>query len=245
MKQHYIPKFYLKNFSHSSETIYCYDKIKEKSFKANLSDIAHENFFYDVSELSPATVEKNMAKKEEMFAKVFAYLIQLKSMEHIRSDTREVIFLFLATQLLRTKEFRSDIKNTYEQMINLLAKESGIKIPENLQVYITDDSAKRMHLDMLLDPNVVFYFAKTLGSKIWTVIENTTDDPLWTSDHPITFFNNYAYVGNMGILSPGVEIHFPLNDKLCLTSYDPAFARVRTYNFSSGDKSSLCVAIHH
>jgi hypothetical protein len=226
-KQHYVPRFYLRNFCNSDGTIFCYDKLKSKSFRVNINDIAHENFFYDVSELNPATVEKSMAEKEKIFSKVYTYLIRRKSLEGIRADTKEAFFLFLATQYLRTKEFRIDIKDSYEQLANLVAKEKGIKIPEHLRIFMTEDSAKRMHLDMLMDPKVVFFFAGTLGSRKWIVLENPTEEPLWTSDHPVTFFNIYSYAGNMGILSPGVQIHFPLSDKLCLTSYDPKFERVR------------------
>lgn len=219
-KQHYVPKFYLKNFCQPDGTIYCYDKLTDKSFKSNLRDIAQENFFYDVPELAPATVENSMAVKERIFSKVLKDVIRRKSLQGIRSFAIEVFFLFVATQMLRTNLFRTEVKDAYEQLANIMAKESRIKIPEHLKVYITDDSAKRLHLSMLLDPEVVFSHARALSSKKWVISENNTGEPLWCSDNPIAFFNFFSYPGNLGILSPGVNIHFPLSDTLWLTSYD-------------------------
>lgn len=227
-KQHYVPKFYLKNFCQPDGTIYCYDKLRDKSFKSNLNNIAHENFFYDIPELAPATVENSMAQKERIFSKVLKYIIQRKSLEGIRPDTKEVFFLFIATQMVRTNEFRNEVKDGYERLANIMAKDRGIKIPEHLKIYITDDSAKKLHLKMLLNPDVVFSFARSLRSRKWVILENNTGEPLWCSDHPIAFFNFFSYPGNMGILSPGVDIHFPISDRLCLTSYDPTMTRMRT-----------------
>jgi hypothetical protein len=45
--------------------------------------------------------------------------------------------------------------------------------------------------------------------------------PLWTSDNPISYHNDFNYEGNLGTWSPGIEIRFPLKQDLLLFSYDP------------------------
>ncbi len=35
-------------------------------------------------------------------------------------------------------------------------------------------------------------------------------------------------MGNLGLLSPGIEIHFPLTKNLCLLSFDPRIHRLRS-----------------
>lgn len=57
--------------------------------------------------------------------------------------------------------------------------------------------------------------------KHWVVLRNTTGIPLWTSDNPISIYNEYGGEGNLGIVSPGVEIRLPLTTNLLLFSYDP------------------------
>jgi len=47
--QHYVPQFYLKNFSADDKTIWVYDKSSKKSFRTGVANIAAERFFYDVA----------------------------------------------------------------------------------------------------------------------------------------------------------------------------------------------------
>jgi hypothetical protein len=106
VKQYYVPKFYLKNFCQPDGTIYCYDKVRDKSFKRNIRHIALANFFYDVPELAPATVENSMAIRGRIFSKVLKFIIQRKSLEEIRADTRVTFFsiLLLTCYLLKSIE---------------------------------------------------------------------------------------------------------------------------------------------
>ncbi len=51
--QHYVPRFYLRNFAHQANDeywLYCFDKTNFKSFPVNINDIACENFFYEHKE---------------------------------------------------------------------------------------------------------------------------------------------------------------------------------------------------
>lgn len=47
-KQHYVPQFYLKRFTYDGERLFVFDKIAQKQRVANVKDIAHENYFYDI-----------------------------------------------------------------------------------------------------------------------------------------------------------------------------------------------------
>ena len=72
-------------------------------------------------------------------------------------------------------------------------------------------------------------FAAMLNDKTWIIQENHSDVSLWTSDNPIALHNQLKFKdgwGNLGILSPGIEIHFPLTPKLLLLSYDPSTHRL-------------------
>ena len=73
----------------------------------------------------------------------------------------------------------------------------------------------------LSDTNAIFEQAKFLFNKKWVILVNKTKIPLWTSDNPISFYNNFNYEGNLGIWCSGVEIRFPLTPNLLLFSYDP------------------------
>jgi hypothetical protein len=57
----------------------------------------------------------------------------------------------------------------------------------------------------------------------WILIENKSKFPFWTSDNPVTKYNsiNHYPYGNLGLTKIGIEIHFPINPKLCLIICDP------------------------
>jgi len=88
--------------------------------------------------------------------------------------------------------------------------------------------SKFFQIRMLL--NAVPKFATILSKKKWVIRENNTQTLLWTSDNPIALHNDYDLedFGNMGIASPGIEIHFPLTPNLILLSYDPTVTGITT-----------------
>jgi hypothetical protein len=54
--QHYVPQFYLKNFASKNKKTYsinCFDKINEKQFTSNVTNIACESYFYDKGNVQP------------------------------------------------------------------------------------------------------------------------------------------------------------------------------------------------
>ena len=50
----------------------------------------------------------------------------------------------------------------------------------------------------------------------WSILENNTTIPFWTSDHPIVRYNpiDFSPYGNLGTLCRGIQIFFPLTPKL-------------------------------
>jgi hypothetical protein len=218
-KQHYVPQFYLKNFCDSKNRIFCYDKVTNKSYLANIKDIGQENLFYDIKELLPGTIEKNFAKKEDLYKIGYSQLLKTRDINKLDEYPRKFLFLFITAQYLRTAEVREYIQNTSDQAINKLVEKSGIKIPRGLRIYTHPESVKRIHLDMLLDREMIFSVSDMLAEQQWIVLQNETGIPLWTSDTSVTIDNRYNY--ELGLASEGREIHFPLTPKLCLTSFDP------------------------
>lgn len=49
MKQHFIPRCYLRRFSDKGNSIYTYDKIISKSYQASLMSVCFEDDLYTIS----------------------------------------------------------------------------------------------------------------------------------------------------------------------------------------------------
>lgn len=51
MKQHYIPRCYLKQFSDNPKSVYTYDKISSKAYRASLMSVCCKDDIYLKAEI--------------------------------------------------------------------------------------------------------------------------------------------------------------------------------------------------
>lgn len=237
-KQHYVPRFYLKNFG---SPIYCYDKFTDKIFTTSPSDIGHENYFYDLKGVSFGTIEKLLANGDGRFSQAYNRLTKIHDLTKLTSTEKLNFFIFIAFQILRTPEFKEGFKDLSGQMLEkLFGKEGANVVPPGLKVTFSDETIRKVHIQSIFEyaPRL----ATILLTKTWMLRENHTDLPLITSDSPIALHNQLQFEnsGNLGFLCPGLEIHFPLTPELILISYDP-----QTHRISSSETDKEHVRRHN
>ena len=224
--QHYVPRFYLRNFSideSNTERVYCYDKSNMKKFPTNISKIAYENFFNDSDGDIDQLLEKGLGKLESEYNIAYKSLINSKDIDKLSNKQRRTMSHFIASQLIRTKENREHIRDMIKQLHNRLSWENlSKKLKQQLQEVNKESSIKSIHLSNLKS-NIPKYSDIIYNMK-WLLFTNITNIPYLTSDNPITRHNLFRHdpYGNMGLLCQGIELHFPLNPKLCLLTCDPA-----------------------
>lgn len=224
-RQHYVPQFYLKNFCdvNNNRKIYCYDKVTDKSFVTTVENVAVGKLFYTASKKLKIGREEGLTKVEqEYFVKPYYKLLEIKNFKKLSHDMKKDFFIFLSVQLVRTEEFRLQIKDLHELVLFKLAKETYDKpIPEGIKIKISDIYSKLEHL-LFMDIDTIVDFATYLYNKLWIVTLNKTGSKLWTSDNPISFYNSFGRTGhNLGLFSQGIEVRFALSKDLLLFSYDP------------------------
>lgn len=59
--QHYVPRYYLKQFtkrSNESNLIECYDKLEDRQITTDIRNVASERFFYDKNIANPFRYSK-------------------------------------------------------------------------------------------------------------------------------------------------------------------------------------------
>lgn len=238
-KQHYVPRFYLKNFG---SPIYCYDKLEDKVFPRDHKDLGHENYFYEIDDVPQGTLEGLLAKMDGICSQAYNKLIQTRDLQKLSQSEKMDLFIFLAFQFLRTGETRLGFKEISEKTLNSIFGENGMKmIPKELKVTYTADSIKKIQAQMLIENSA--RLATIFSKKKWVVRENNTDVPLWTSDNPIALHNQLKFSngwGNLGLTVPGIEIHFPLTSNLIMFSHDPT-----THKLTSGEMSREHIIRHN
>jgi hypothetical protein len=85
----------------------------------------------------------------------------------------------------------------------------------------TDESIKSKQIELLISE--VLTFANIMLNMKWILFLNKTNFPYWTSDNPVSRYNpiDQSPFGNLGLLSKGIQIYFPLSTKLSLCLCDP------------------------
>lgn len=232
-KQHYVPQFYLKNFTQDGEHLFVYDKIRRESFKTNLSNVASGSYFYDIPQeaietvkdpVDPQIIEKTLAKYEAHFASALDTMLRtIRWTGRINHEQKSAMAFFMAIQFLRTRESRTYymeiIRKGMKAVAGIVAKSKRPDLSiDDIKVDVSEKSGWAMQAKMLFSLDDVRLFAQALNNHIWLIGVNETGKHLYTSDHPVVRephkmdpFLSYA-----GVASEGIEIAFPLSPQYIL-----------------------------
>ena len=224
--QHYVPRFYLEEFSINpdmdSPQLYCYDKPDRRVFQTAITNVGGEQYFYDTSGDQP--FEDFLAKIEGEFADAYRKILDGENLGDLTENDRTAIAYSVATQEHRTRVFRDKYIEGFEKLADRLRE---FNLSEELEEQIDefdkaddDTAARKLHKDFMLDAG--WDFAEEILGLKWILLENQSDSEFWTSDHPITRYNRYdhGWEGNLGYRSEGIEIYFPLSPDICLSFVD-------------------------
>lgn len=248
IKQHYVPQSYLKRFTHNGKLLFVFDKFTKEVRPANTRDVAQERYFYDIPpdfispdvpdiNRDPHLEEKALGALEGSFTESYDAMLGIAEGRRAHIDDKQKMALYLAIQVLRTRATRDDLTEAYERgkeaiLDNVLrmvrpdlATELKVKVEKH-----TKSQAALLHANFMWDTEIVSNLAVVLFRHIWLVGVNKTEQPLFTSDHPVV---RYAHMetpslldtrspsedtevmieigSNLpGLASEGVEIVFPL-----------------------------------
>ena len=181
-------------------------------------------------------IEEFLSGNESKFRNAYHELINEKDISKLSEESNTHFFLFMALQSVRTLDFRLELENVlsnaydkmYSKFANRFLKKKGSRLSGHVRVSSDPEEAKLMQSQMIIE--TVPKLAQILATKKWWINENYHDIPLWTSDNPVVLHNELdlgRYMGNLGLLSPGIEIHFPLTKDLRLFSFDSRTHRLR------------------
>jgi len=227
-KQHYIPRFYLKNFAILKDDEYytnCFEKSSFKQFEVNIKDVGCENLFYEIAKNVPQEMEDALAEFENEFAQVYNKLVSSASVRSLKWKEKEVFAQFIMIQEVRTREMRENLRDMVKKAKNWLA---DTRLSKDLQKQIKEISSEEgirdFHLDMVKRAFSKNYpLVEMLLDMKWAIGENNTKMPFWTSDHPVNRYNpiDFSPYGNLGLLCRGIEVSFPLTPRIQISFCDP------------------------
>jgi hypothetical protein len=228
---HYVPQFYLRNFSPDAGKIHVYDKVTGKSFFTNIRNVAGENYFYDVPELDAMLgveqfIEKFFHPAEKSAAKAISLIVEsLKKnkFKKLHPDLRSTLSTFLTLQYLRTKETRTVLIELFEkfntEMFRAHLEHTKPELKDaQFEAKLKKEAENQFHAVTILDPEMFIPISATLRDHLWIILKNTTGKVFYTSDNPLVRHGNIKHPVRSfsGLGSKGIEIAFPLSPEYLL-----------------------------
>ncbi len=223
-KHHYVPRFYLKRFSKDGKTICLFNlKKSKKIISANLQNQCYQNYFYG----KKLNFEYELSRLELEVANILRHIDQDKMLPFSVPASSEYILLilFLLTQYGRTK----------------YATEALNEITDKITKHILRLNAEKKDIDLSkvkIGIKDVAHFSTSTVAKCYPVILdlhcklliNDTNVEFITSDNPMVLYNQFMsfqeHTSNIGLLSKGLQIFFPIDPKKLILLYDSKVYRV-------------------
>ncbi|MBD1844312.1 DUF4238 domain-containing protein [Cyanobacteria bacterium FACHB-63] len=217
-KQHYIPRFYLKNFSlnNSERAIRIFNLASSKFIPSgNLKDQAYKNYFYG----RDLKLENALGILEGISAKVIRDIVAQNSVPAKGSQDYSTLLLFIISLSYRTPYRVEQLNELADKFAKAaLSKESSAQPLLNDCRFVMSDPIQ------VAIRNATLYLPLALDLGLKVAI-NKTQEFFITSDHPVVLYNQFLeprkkYGSNTGLACKGLEIFLPISPRHLLILFD-------------------------
>lgn len=214
MKQHYIPRCYLKRFSDNDKCIYAYDKQHSKKYQASLMSVCFEDDLYSISD---DYLERNKTEngskinrlsiESDHFAKTIEPMFSqlLKTIDEIKNEwitnkecyklnfyEKREIALHVVTQYFRLPQLQEATVDNYmrmekagiDMMKHIMSAQTGNEAFKDLQIEVNCEKPV-LHANLTyLNDEVLMEYADAIASNYW-VFRVSLEHDFYTSDFPL------------------------------------------------------------
>ncbi|MGL5416149.1 MAG: DUF4238 domain-containing protein [Clostridium sp.] len=217
INQHYVPRFYMKNFSvikgndKKEKVLIDFYQFKEKLLKENIptKSICYDKYFYG----EDGELEKKFAVKESIWARTIKNIIEIT--EHSLDEEEETnIKEFVVFQYNRTLGILNHTKQTNKDIVekilyNNQGKEGEVEFENELK-YEVDSSAIVKYSNELIEE---------INDLNVSIVKFNTINKLITSDMPVIMTNAFSQQGT-GFATVGIMLLIPISPDLLIMIYD-------------------------
>ena len=248
VRQHTVPKVYLKNFGTSRKKntyVYVYDKGSQNIFQSEISNVSVERNFYRLEAASdPLAVEDFYSRfVEPQTGEVIAEIIKKANLrvlspnaDVISLKTRARLSFYMLYQAQRGRvakdymvSMTGSVLPVVEQKALEYAKTHQIQNAGALISSLLSDEnvLKAARIQASIDPNRIRNLAYFFYDRCWILYQIIGDAEFITSDNPVMFANNTtkdAAPFAHGLSSNTTVVYYPLSDKLMLALYSYEYA---------------------
>ncbi len=263
MKQHYVPRVYLKNFAVKRGKEYyvdAYDKLEKRVFTPNITNICAEIDFYTLDENSeitsdPLALEQKLLAKgfEPMYEKAYRILIDDNIIEISNSQRVEILIGIFQLYVRNPILLKTSIEHHKAEVIKLCydAKNKGIKgisyldedfsfkewAEEKIIAHFTALTTKIFKEGIPLGVDKIGTFHEFSKFEVSKIID---DSQFITSDNPIVMED--LVTNNDQPFLKSKEFYIPLNPKYSLKIYHDNTERLNTIKRTITVSGSVAIA---
>jgi hypothetical protein len=222
--QHYIPKFYLRNFSFQKNkkqigVLNLYNSLFIQ--RAKLKTQGSKNFFYGYDGI----IEDKLANVEGLLSQAINEIVDKKQVPKKNSERHLELLSFVTLTDLRNPIKVEGFKNQMKEMKkNLLELDPQVDVDK----FVPSPTHEEI-IQLLLSNSVeMINYISDLDFKL---LINNSDKPFISSDFPVVKYNQFLEnakwkLSKSGYGTVGLQIFIPLNSELTIVFFDPGIYKV-------------------
>jgi hypothetical protein len=232
--QHYIPKFYLRNFSYQNnkKQIGVFNIQSQFYYsQANLKHQGSKNFFYGTD----GVIEDNLSVIEGDLARIIKVVLETNQLPKKESEEHIELLFFVALTDLRNPVRIEGAKLMFQEMASRIREMDENADTERFVPSMTHEEVIAMSFSGLKD------VVRTISDLDYKLLFNKTSKPFISSDFPIVKYNQYLEAkkwpqSKTGYGLTGLQIFIPLSSDVAILFFDSDIYKV-------GDKKQKSYSI--
>lgn len=245
--QHYVPQFYMRNFSDDGKMIGVY-LLKDKRYipKAPIKNQASKDYMYS----KDPTMENALSDLEGLADETIKKIIS-KPKEKLEGKDKEILLVFTLLQfgrtIAQTEKLQDLTDNACKQRLKAeinqkIGKEIDDKLPSPFEE-VWDKMVFQLPNPGIYGVGLCAKLLPMCSDLRYKLLINKTGIDFVTSDNPTCMYDSYLermedY--SVGLVLRGIEIYLPLSPKLAIMYYDK-----EVYKLGSSHKEYVEISDTH
>ncbi len=219
--QHYVPRFYLKNFAlvkgvgRKEKAFISFYQFEDEFYKEHIptKSVCYKEYFYG----EDGKVENEFANREKEWANVINEIIQNKQFV-LDNEQKKLLKQFAIYQYCRTLATYNHGKRMMSEMLSQTFINNNPGVDEEIvREIVTKKVDKQVNVaDVINSCDELVDLIEDLDIAI---IRCNTSKKLITSDMPVIVMNPFC-VGKAGMANVGIVILFPISPEILIVIYD-------------------------
>jgi len=214
-KQHFVPKLYLRNFTHDRQKISVYNIARSQTYASvPYESQCYKNYYYG----SDTIWEKRLSSMETEWGVVFQKILSNCALSETDIHSIRQFILYQLQRTVASNEYFLQQKEEFlVEQGKMLYSQRGIPFDESAEALCKE------HAKGIISPaewlECVDEFLPYLDDLETVIIEYCTDNELITSDVPVIAINPF-HQPSIGYACMGLIILFPISSSKLVVMYD-------------------------